>query len=191
MCPPRLALNQWNSVTQPLYAPLWALSLIQILPLQALRAGTTYYWTMPAGFTIVYGQGYPTIGVCIDRFTVTEGWNEISLTTDGITGSIQVYVSDCLLNNRVKDSNELNKKGNLSGFPDPTDGPVSVSLPDDVGSSSTITLTSLDGKRIWTRTVGNSSAGTYQLDLGPQPAGLYLLTITTGEKQHHMRITRQ
>ena len=63
----------------------------------------------------------------------------------------------------------------LSAFPNPTRGMLSVNLP--VSGKYSVTLLSLDGKTIETKNIVHADASTYSMDISSYPSAAYLLKV--------------
>jgi len=76
---------------------------------------------------------------------------------------------------------------NVSVYPNPTNGVISVSC-NNLFNASSVSLYSLDGKKIIER--NNISGNTYMLDISEQPSGIYFIEVNDGENIFRNKIIK-
>ncbi|HOS47397.1 MAG TPA: M4 family metallopeptidase [Bacteroidia bacterium] len=136
------------------------------------QTGATYTWTVPAKATIVNGQGTPSI---------TVNWGPS-------TGSVKVTASNaCGTQTTKTKSVVVNCRTGFEGIstmeliPNPNDGNATIFVGDDE-SGYDVFVNDMLGRTIFK---DNSSAAEYNLHLGNQPKGMYLVSVrkASGDNQ--------
>ncbi|MDG1333594.1 MAG: glycine-rich protein [Crocinitomicaceae bacterium] len=125
-------------------------------------------------------------GSNFDPSTSGDGLISISYTvTDslGCTNSdtTSIFVDACV------GMNEFNPLSNVSVFPNPSNGLVTISH-EDINGSFDYTVTSIDGKVV--RQTMNSVDENVTIDLSQEPNGTYLILIESGRFQRTLKLVK-
>ena len=150
--------------------------LVQVDTLTSLQSGAQYQW-------LNCNEGFMEIPDATDQsFTpLNSGSYAVEITKDGCVDTSHCHrliLSDVLENTIGQ---------GLKVFPNPTDGTISIELP-EVFSFIEVKVSSIEGKEMAKKSFIN--AQTLQMSLQDYQQGMYFLNIQTGEKHAMVKVFR-
>lgn len=136
------------------------------------QTGATYTWTVPAKATIVSGQGTPSITVNWGPST-----GSVKVTASNACGTQTTKTKSVVVNCRTG----FESISTMELIPNPNDGNATI-LVGDEESSYDVIVNDMLGRTIFK---DNSSTTEYNLHLGNQPKGMYLVSVrkASGDNQ--------
>ncbi len=143
-------------------------------------------------FAQIYGGSTNRLHVRVDDISIyasnySPGYYRVTLK-DYYQGYPQSYYSNFVVipinvncSSGRSAAPELTKDGEVTVFPNPSNGYLTVSVPSIENESANISLMNSQGAAIYKQTV--TDPGAHRLGMTNQPAGLYLLRVNDGSRQ--------
>ncbi len=78
----------------------------------------------------------------------------------------------------------------LDVYPNPTSSELFVNLGDRVVGRATISMYSVNGQKLWSRTLTSSSAQLQRFDIKAMPAGIYVVELLSGGKVYRSKVMK-
>lgn len=78
----------------------------------------------------------------------------------------------------------------LDVYPNPTSSELFVNLGDRVVGTATISMYSVNGQKLWSRTLTSSSAQLQRFDIKAMPAGIYVVELLSGGKVYRSKVMK-
>ncbi|MBN1990680.1 MAG: tandem-95 repeat protein [Bacteroidales bacterium] len=79
---------------------------------------------------------------------------------------------------------------NLDVYPNPTSSELFVNLGDRVVGTATISMYSVNGQKLWSRTLTSSSAQLQRFNIKAMPAGIYVVELLSGGKVYRSKVMK-
>ncbi|MBL7914997.1 MAG: T9SS type A sorting domain-containing protein, partial [Bacteroidia bacterium] len=141
---------------------------------------TLYTWTVPAGSTIVSGQGTNSIVV---NFGTTAGKVGCTVKNDcGNRGSKTLTIA---FNCRIEDqSNDFG----ISLVPNPAFDKTELHITGNILENSSLIVTNILGKDVYKQLINIPENGIIELDLDEYAKGIYLVSLQSGNTRRSIRL---
>ncbi len=139
-----------------------------------------YKWTVPAGSTIVSGQGTTTIVV---NFGTTVG--KIGCTAKNDCGDRGTKTLTIAFNCRISDQPDA---FGLSLVPNPAFDRTELHIDGNILENSTLTVTNILGKDVYKQLINLPENGIIELELAEYAKGIYLLSLQSGNSRRSIRL---
>ncbi|HMT30332.1 MAG TPA: T9SS type A sorting domain-containing protein, partial [Bacteroidia bacterium] len=147
----------------------------------ASYGATTYTWTVPAGSTIVSGQGTTSIVV---NFGSTAG--KVTVIAKNACGNRGTATFNVAINCRMSDANY--NAFDLLVSPNPASTSTEVRISGNTGEKATLTVTNVLGKDVYTETKTLNSEKLFTLDLTGFSKGIYMVSVSSGNNRKAVRL---
>jgi hypothetical protein len=134
---------------------------------------------VPAGSTIVSGQNTNTIVV---NFGTTTG--KVGVTAKNACGNRGTTTLSITFNCRLS----LATAFSISANPNPSSGKTEIVIDGTISENSSLIVTNVLGKDVYTQKVNTSAGNVIPLDLTGFAKGIYLITLQSGEMKKSIRL---
>ncbi len=146
---------------------------------QALNNPTSYSWD--------FGDGQTSTQASPQNNYTNAGWYQVSLTCTNDCGT-DVYSDSVFISSGVG-LNE-NHLGQITLFPNPTEGSFTIELPSALTGNVDISIYSLMGKLVRKSEFTLNKERSYSFDLNQLADGIYIVSIKTNEGTKNIRLVK-
>ena len=146
-----------------------------------LGLNATYVWS--SNDQNVNGKTIQTIGVDPTRLNLrTEYWYTVKVLANGKCETLSDSVKITIIDSCKVGLNDLSILGELSVFPNPTDGMVTLQIETEQSTQANIQIISMRGEVIYERQNINTLGFNEQFDLSSYSKGIYYLRLISNEE---------
>jgi len=141
----------------------------------------SYTWTVPAGLTIVSGQGTNTITVDVTSSTVS-GSITVKASNNCKTGAARSFVvKSCTAKSMLTTTDEVDTENNVSQieavvYPNPTNGEVNIEFSNELENNVKVELYDIIGNKV-SRVEMPAGSTVANLTLEGMTSGMYLIQV--------------